>query len=345
MPRDGGTTPRELHRRRSPRTLGPDRARVNVTRRRHAAASLEPAATLRWRSRVCRRQCGSEPRRARRRPEVLRARSGRGTRGTSRPRPPARPGSAMPASSSTASAPRIGSPVRSASAIASDGRALTSIPPSKTRSAKKTPSRQLGDPDRSSGASERRRGRRAAGRGSAVAAARRPAGRRRWRSPRPHRSRSAGSAPRRPRAAARSAGWTASRPGLRRRPAGARHHPSHDSDPGATPASRRRIGVDGGQRRSSAASPPSPARRAAAPTAPRARGPPRRPAACRLGVALAQQRGDDLLDEADLAVGGDLERAQVSGLDAERGHLGDGAGDDERRRRRSAGRPALAIRP
>ena len=55
----------------------------------------------------------------------------------------------------------------------------------------------------------------AAGRASAAAAARRPAGRRRWRSPPRPRSRSAGSAHRRARAAARSAGWSASRPGRR----------------------------------------------------------------------------------------------------------------------------------
>ena len=41
----------------------------------------------------------------------------------------------MPASSRTSSAPKIGVPVRSASAIASDGRALTSTPPAKTSSA------------------------------------------------------------------------------------------------------------------------------------------------------------------------------------------------------------------
>ena len=41
----------------------------------------------------------------------------------------------MPASASTASAPKIGVLVRSASAIASDGRALTSRPLAKTSSA------------------------------------------------------------------------------------------------------------------------------------------------------------------------------------------------------------------
>ena len=62
---------------------------------------------------------------ARSRRRSPRARSGRGTRGTSRPRPPARRGSRCPTSSSRSSAPKIGAPVRTASATASDGRALT----------------------------------------------------------------------------------------------------------------------------------------------------------------------------------------------------------------------------
>ena len=41
----------------------------------------------------------------------------------------------MPASSRTSSLAKIGAPVRSASAIESDGRALTSTPVAKTRSA------------------------------------------------------------------------------------------------------------------------------------------------------------------------------------------------------------------
>src|SRR5689334_5541238 len=48
------------------------------------------------------------------------------------------------------------------------------------------------------------------------------------------------------------------------------------------------------------------------------------------GVAAAGERGDDLLDEPDLAVGGGLEGAQVTRLEAEVGELARGLGDDQR---------------
>ncbi len=47
------------------------------------------------------------------------------------------------------------------------------------------------------------------------------------------------------------------------------------------------------------------------------------------GVAAATQRGDDLLDQADLAVGGGFEGAQVARLEAEVGQLAGGLGDDQ----------------
>ena len=48
------------------------------------------------------------------------------------------------------------------------------------------------------------------------------------------------------------------------------------------------------------------------------------------GVAAALEGCDDLLDQADLTVGGGLERAQVAGLEAELGELARGLGDDQR---------------
>src|SRR5829696_77113 len=62
-------------------------------------------------------------------------------------------------------------------------------------------------------------------------------------------------------------------------------------------------------------------------------------AAARLGVALAHQRRDDLLEEADLPIRGGPVRPQVPRLDAEAGHLG-GAGRDGERV--PVVRPALA---
>src|SRR4051794_27369294 len=48
------------------------------------------------------------------------------------------------------------------------------------------------------------------------------------------------------------------------------------------------------------------------------------------GVAAPLLRGDDLLDQADLTVGGGLERAQVPRLEPEVGQLPRGLGDDQR---------------
>ena len=48
------------------------------------------------------------------------------------------------------------------------------------------------------------------------------------------------------------------------------------------------------------------------------------------GVAAALEGRDDLLDQADLAVGGGLERAQVPRLEAEVGELARGRGDHQR---------------
>ncbi len=53
------------------------------------------------------------------------------------------------------------------------------------------------------------------------------------------------------------------------------------------------------------------------------------------GVAAAPHRRDDLLDQTDLAVRGGLERTQVPGLEAERGHLRRRSWRSRARRRRS----------
>src|SRR5690348_11518430 len=49
-----------------------------------------------------------------------------------------------------------------------------------------------------------------------------------------------------------------------------------------------------------------------------------------LGVALPDHRGDDLLDEPDLPVGGRAERPQVAWLDAEPRELRGALGDQQR---------------
>ena len=52
-------------------------------------------------------------------------------------------------------------------------------------------------------------------------------------------------------------------------------------------------------------------------------------AAC-LGTALPQHGGNDLFDQTDLALGGAADRAQVPGLEPERGELSRGTGDQQR---------------
>ena len=216
----------------------------------------------------------------------------------------------MPASSSTSSAPKIGVPVRSASAIASDGRALTSTPLVEDELGVEDAVAQIADADL----------RRAPGRAPASDVPEQVVGQRARRHDALLGERDGGglagadpdgqvAVARRTRAAARSAGWRASRPGHRRRRARSRRSPYAARPARALPADgqRRR----GRERRTHerGVQPHRQRRQLAGGLVGAGPSPP--------GCAAAHRR-DDLLDQAGLAVGRGAERPQVPGLEAVR---------------------------
>ena len=231
-------------------------------------------------------------------------------------------GTASPASSRTSSAPTIRLPVRSARAIESEGRALDLDAGAEDQLGVEDAVLHVGDPHLGRARCRSRRARPSSGRGSAAAAGRRPAGRRRSRWPRRRRSRSAGSGPRH-------------LPQQHDRLVGGHLDPDSDDVDFAHAVTLLRATGPAVARTAQRRRRPALTRVACSRT---------ESAAISLTASSARpwaaasrprcERRDDLLDQADLAVGGGLEGAQVARLEAEVGQLA----------RRSGRRPARRCR-